>query len=130
MAGGPAGTVLVVDDEAMLLRLVDNVLRRAGYQVVTAATSAEALEVFREDPAALDAVLIDAGMPPSGAAEILRSMLALRSSGLGVVVSSGASPSDELQQLLAECGGLFLSKPFDPKALIAALSAVADPGTG
>lgn len=130
MAGGAAGSVLVVDDEAMLLRLVDNVLRRAGFQVVTATTRAEALEAFREDPAALDAVLIDAGMPPSGAAEILRSMLALRSSGLAVIVSSGASLSDELQQLITECGGLFLSKPFDPKTLIAALSAVCHPGTG
>jgi len=130
MAGGAAGSVLVVDDEAMLLRLVDSILRRAGFQVVTATTRAEALEAFREDPTALDAVLIDAGMPPSGAAEILRSMLALRSSGLAVIVSSGASLSDELQQLITECGGLFLSKPFDPRALIAALSAVGHPGTG
>jgi DNA-binding response OmpR family regulator len=129
MAGAPAGTVLVVEDEAMLLRLVEDVLRRAGFRVVTATTSTEALEAFREDPAAFDAVLIDAGVPPSGAAEILPSMLALRG-GLDVIVSSGASPSDELQRLLDECGGLFLSKPFAPKALLSALSAVGHPGTG
>jgi DNA-binding response OmpR family regulator len=129
MPGGSAGTVLVADDEAMLLSLVDSVLRRAGFQVVTATTGAEALEAFREDPTAIDAVLIDAGIPPAGAAEILRSMLALRG-GIGVVVSSGASPSDELQELLAGCGGSFLRKPFDPEILISALSAVGHPGTG
>jgi DNA-binding response OmpR family regulator len=128
MPGGSAGTVLVADDEAMLLSLVDSVLRRAGFQVVTATTGAEALEAFREDPTAIDAVLIDAGIPPAGAAEILRSMLALRG-GIGVVVSSGASPSDELQELLAGCGGRFLRKPFDPEILISALSAVGHPGT-
>jgi len=129
MPGGAARTVLVADDEAMLLRLVDSLLRRAGFQVVTAATSAEALEAFREDPAAIDAVLIDAGMPPSGAAEVLRSMLALRDA-VGVVVSSGASPSHELQELLADCGGRFLSKPFDPETLISTVSAMGHPGTG
>ena len=82
---------------------------------------------FGEDPAAIDAVLIDAGMPPSGAAEILRSMLALRR-GVGVIVSSGAAPSGEIQELLAGCGGLFLSKPFEPEALISAVSAVGRPG--
>jgi len=127
MSGGSVRTVLVADDEEMLLRLVDTLLSRAGFQVVTAATSTEALEAFREDPAAIDAVLIDAGMPPSGAAEILRSMLALRRS-VGVIVSSGAAPSDELQELLAGCGGLFLSKPFEPEALISAVSAVGHPG--
>jgi DNA-binding response OmpR family regulator len=119
---------LVADDEPMLLKLVDSLLRRAGFQVVTATTSAEALVAFRENPAAIDAVLIDAGMPPSGAAEVLRSMLALRDA-VGVVVSSGASPSRELKELLAGCGGRFLSKPFAPEALISAISAVGHPGT-
>ena len=123
MPEGSTGTVLVADDEEMLLRLLDNVLRRAGFRVVTAATSTEALEAFGEDPAAIDTVLIDAGMPPSGAAEVLRSMLALRSD-VGVVVSSGASPSDELRELLAACGGHFLSKPFDPETLISVVSAM------
>ena len=126
MPGSSTGTVLVVDDEAMLLRLVEKVLHRAGFQVVTAATSTEALEAFREDPAAIDVVLIDAGVPPAGAAEVVRSMLALRS-GVGVVVSSGASPSDEIQELLADCGGRFLAKPFDPETLIAIVSAMGRP---
>ena len=121
-----ARTILVADDEEMLLRLVDSVLRRAGFQVVTATTSTEALEAFHEDPAAIDAVLIDAGVPPSGAAEVLQSMLALRG-GIGVVVSSGASPSDEIQELLADCGGRFLAKPFDPETLIAIVSAMGRP---
>ena len=127
MPGGSTGTILVADDEEMLLRLVDNVLRRAGFRVLTATTSTEALEAFSEDPAAIDTVLIDAGMPPSGAAEVLRSMLALRS-GVGVVVSSGASPSEELQELLAGCGGHFLSKPFDPETLISVVSAMGHSG--
>ncbi len=129
MPGDSAGSVLVADDEPMLLRLVDNVLRRAGFRVVTAATGSEALEAFRADPSAIDAVLIDAGMPPSGAAEILRSMLALRD-GVGVIVSSGSSPDQELQDLLTRCGGRFLRKPFDPEALISTAAAVGRSGTG
>jgi len=123
MPGGSTGTVLVADDEPMLLRLVDNVLRRAGFRVVTAATGTEALEAFSEDPDAIDTVLIDAGVSPSGAAQVLRSMLAL-ASGVGVIVSSGASPNDELRELLADCGGRFLSKPFEPQTLISVVSAM------
>jgi DNA-binding response OmpR family regulator len=128
MPGDSAGTVLVADDEEMLLRLVEDVLHRAGFQVVTAATGGEALEAFRSDPAAVDAVLIDAGLPPSGAAEILRSMLALRG-GVGVVVSSGGAPDQELQDLLTSCGGRFLRKPFDPETLISTVSAVGGSGS-
>jgi DNA-binding response OmpR family regulator len=122
--GSSAGTVLVVDDEAMLLRLVENILTRNGFQVVTATNGGEAIDAFSADPDAIDAVLIDAGIPPSGAAETLRSMFALRK-GVGAVVSSGASLSDELRELLARCGGRYLSKPFDPDTLISEISAVA-----
>jgi len=127
MHGASSATVLVADDEEMLLRLVDSVLRRAGFRVLTASTGTEAVEIFSRDPAAIDAVLIDAGMPPSGAAPILRSMLALRGA-VGVVVSSGAPPRSEIQELLAGCGGLFVSKPFDPETLISAILAVSPPG--
>jgi DNA-binding response OmpR family regulator len=123
MPQGSAGTVLVADDEAMLLRLVDRILSGSGFEVLTASTGTEALEVFREDPAAIDWVLIDAGVAPSGAAAILRAMLILRD-GVGVVVASGAAPSDEIQELLKGCGGLFLSKPFAPETLLSAISAV------
>jgi len=128
MTGGSTGTVLVADDETMLLRLMENILQRAGFQVLTATTGTRALEAFSEDPAAIDTVLIDAGMPPSGAAEILRSMLALRPD-VGVVVSSGAPPNEELQKLLAGCGGRFLSKPFDPETLISIVSPRGPQGT-
>jgi DNA-binding response OmpR family regulator len=127
MQGGSSATVLVADDEEMLLRLVDSVLRRSGFRVLTAATGTEAVEIFRRESAVIGAVLIDAGMPPSGAAPILRSMLALRG-GVGVVVSSGAPPRDEIQELLAGCGGLFVSKPFDPETLVSAIRAVSPPG--
>ena len=127
MPGGSTGTILVVDDEAMLLRLLENVLRRADFQVLTATTGTEALKAFEEDPAAIGVVLIDAGVPPAGAAEVVRSMLTLRSD-VGVVVSSGGSPTDEIQDLLAVCGGRFLSKPFDPETLISIVSAMGHPG--
>lgn len=121
MSEGAAGTVLVADDEEMLLRLVERILTQAGFQVRIASSGREALEIFRAGSEAIDVVLIDAGLPPSGAAETLRDMLALRSD-VRVVVTSGASPGDELQALLADCDGLFLSKPFAPGALIATLA--------
>jgi CheY-like chemotaxis protein len=54
-------TILVVDDEPHIRKVVDLVLSEAGYQVVTAANGVEALECMRQQPP--DGVLLDLVMP-------------------------------------------------------------------
>src|SRR4051794_23051074 len=57
-------TILVVDDEAAILRLLAYALGRAGFVVLTAGGGAEAVEVFRREGAVIDLVLLDVQMPP------------------------------------------------------------------
>ncbi len=110
-------TILVVDDEPSLLRLVTRVLERAGHVVLAASDGDQALELISEHEAELDAVILDVIIPPDGIGVVLERVVAVRPD-LAVVLSSGDLLSDELREQLRSCNGVFLRKPFLPKGLL------------
>jgi DNA-binding NtrC family response regulator len=112
--------VLVADDEALLQRLIARVLEREGWDTVVVADGDAALAALEREPSRFAALVLDARLPPNGAAAPLRALLALRPE-LGVVVISGSEPGAELAALLAKQRGVFLAKPFPPTALADAL---------
>jgi two-component system OmpR family response regulator len=120
MGGGAARAVLVADDDDLLLGLMARVLRAAGFEVIAAADGDAALRVFGEQAERIGAVVLDLAMPPRGAADALRAMLA-RSPELGVVFTSGGRLDADERGLLEAHGGRFLTKPFSPDALVRAL---------
>ncbi|MEN8184943.1 MAG: ATP-binding protein, partial [Myxococcota bacterium] len=67
------GTVLVVDDDDLVLELAQEFLERAGYEVITAGGGREALERVA-DGSRIDVVLLDVLMPDLGGEEVLRSL--------------------------------------------------------
>lgn len=58
----PAATILLVDDDPFMLRLMDLILRDAGYQIIQARNGEEALAAIREQPQ-VDLVISDVVMP-------------------------------------------------------------------
>ncbi len=112
--------ILVADDEAVLRRLINRILDRAGYGVVLAADGAEAADALASEPSALRAVVLDVGMPPDGPQPILR-QLRERADDVGVVLMSGATLDPDLKADLDRHHGVFLPKPFAPDALLEAL---------
>jgi DNA-binding NtrC family response regulator len=110
----------VADDDPQLRRLIARLLERGGYGVESAADGAQALRRFREDPQAIGAVVLDAALAPDGAAAVLAEMAKLRPD-LGVVFTSGDALPAEERARLALHDGVFLRKPFDPEALLAAV---------
>lgn len=115
--------VLVADDEALLQRLIGRVLQQEGFEVVAVGDGDAAVTAVEREPTRFAAVVLDARIPPKGAAAPLCALLALRPD-LGVVVISGAEPDAELAVLLRARGAVFLSKPFAPAALAGALRRV------
>src|SRR5436853_857062 len=59
----PKQSVLVVDDEPMALVLIKRLLTEAGFQVVTAQSGFEGLDIFRKQPHAFQLILLDLTMP-------------------------------------------------------------------
>jgi len=132
--GGPSGsladrgerarddtrTVLVVDDEPQLVKLLSNAFRRAGYDVITAGDATSALGAFELRRDTVDAVFLDVRIPPAGIGSVLETLLAVRP-GLAVVLTSGDELPDGLQERLASAHGLFVRKPFTISGALRAL---------
>ncbi len=122
-----ADAILVVDDELQLLQLLVRVLERAGHRVLSATDGEEAIAVFRDRHREIGLTVLDVIIPPDGVDGVLTSMLELRAD-LKVIMTSGDELPDELRDRLSACGGVFLRKPFGPKAVVrAARHALGEP---
>jgi signal transduction histidine kinase/ActR/RegA family two-component response regulator len=99
---GNGETILVVDDEEMLVRLAEEVLAGLGYEPVGCIGAPQALAAFRADPQRYDALLSDVIMPGLSGPALAAQIHALRP-GLPVVLMSGYAGAD--LQAQAETAG-------------------------
>jgi PAS domain S-box-containing protein len=113
--------VLFVDDEEGLREVGRRILERAGYQVVTAASGEEALEICRRRAGELDLVVLDLSMPGMGGAACLKELKAVAPK-LKVLVSSGWGLPEDRQGLELASG--YLGKPYRSVDLLAKLREV------
>lgn len=107
-------TVLLVDDERNLVRVLEARLRRAGYSVLSAYDGAEALTVLRRYP--VKVVVLDVQMSGLGGGETLKAIHALRP-GLPVVLMSAYGKPEGLSELVT-----YLEKPFNLDMLVSAVA--------
>ena len=116
-ARGSGETVLVVEDEAALRRLVCTVLRNRGYRVHAAGSGLEALNNWSRRLGEIDLLLTDVVMPDGVAGWELARELRSKKPALKVIYMSGYSTDLASQK---EAGSLdipFLQKPFGPDKL-------------
>jgi CheY-like chemotaxis protein len=117
---------MVVDDEPDIVSMVRLILELDGFEVVSAFSGEEALEILdREHP---DAMLLDIRLPGLDGWGVLEELKARRRlEDLPVVmISAHATPSTSEEAVEAGCRG-FLGKPFDTDELVTTLQrAIAD----
>ena len=113
-------SVLVVDDEPEILRLVRDHLERAGFDVVTASDGTAALAAARRRRP--DLVVLDLGLPGIDGLDVAR---ALRRDGEVPIIMVTAR-TDEIDRVAGlELGADdYVSKPFSPRELVARVRAV------
>ncbi len=116
--------VLVVDDEAVVMRMAKAALERDGYQVLTASGGTAALELLRNGTK-IDLVLLDMSMPGMGGRETLTELRSLRAD-LRVMVSSGFSEAECLSLLRHERISGFIQKPYTSSRLAQVVRAALD----
>ncbi len=110
------GTILVVDDEEPVRTLAELLLKRMGFEVLTAPDGRQGVAVFREHAEKIVCVLLDLTMPHMDGAQAFREMNRTHP-GVKVVLCSGYDMVDATEHFAK--GGLagFLQKPFEQSAL-------------
>lgn len=118
---GGAETILVVEDEPALRELVKKILKLYGYQVLEAANGREALEVWDQHGNQIDLLLTDLVMPEEPTGIELAQRLKAKCPGLKIIYTSGYSIDLKAHSPALHEGLNFLSKPFNPPTLAAAV---------
>jgi PAS domain S-box-containing protein len=104
-------TILLVDDEEMVLDVGNSMLKEAGYRVLLAGSGREAVEVYGKHKDEIDLVILDMIMPDMGGGEAYDRMKEMNPE-IKVLLSSGYSIDGQANEILERgCNG-FIQKPF------------------
>ncbi len=117
MVGTKNATILVVEDEPAVRRMIRAVLQRAGFTVLEASNGSQALVVCRSYPAAIDLTVIDIVMPGMGGLD-LASELDSMARPTKILYISGMDTSVAVTSLASSAPDLMLKKPFSPEELV------------
>ncbi len=104
-------TILIVDDEDIVLNVGVEVLKTLGYQVLSARGGPEAIEIYRQKAGEIDMVILDMIMPEMGGGRVFDAMKGINPA-VKVLLASGYSLNGQASNILSRgCGG-FIQKPF------------------
>ena len=109
-------TVLLAEDDPLLLPLARDVLKRLGYTVLEARTPADAMAVAQAHNGIIHLLVSDVVMPGESGLQLARRLLEVRPN-LRVLYISGYSDEAIVRHGLLDPGTTFLQKPFSPAAL-------------
>lgn len=125
---GGSETILVVEDEAAVRRLLRMTLERRGYTVIEVSTGADALQVWEARHAEVALLLTDVLMPGGVSGHDLSRRLRAQSPDLRVIYCSGYNPETAGRDVAMGVGEAFLQKPFTATDLLTTVRRLLDTG--
>jgi PAS domain S-box-containing protein len=120
---GQGAVVMIVDDEAALVSLSEEMLAELGYEPVGFNSSVSALRALREDPRRFDLILTDEAMPELAGTELAREILQI-APAMPIVLMSGYGGSQLAQRAAAIGIREVLRKPLQRRDLAECLARV------
>jgi two-component system KDP operon response regulator KdpE len=114
-ASKPASSVLLVDDEGPMRRLLRSGFEADGFDVHDAENAADAIRAAELEPA--DLVILDLGLPDKDGGEVVQQLRTW--SGVPIIVLSARSSEDEKVRLLELGADDYVAKPFGMAELLA-----------
>ena len=118
-------TVLVVEDEDQVRSLVEEVLSRHGYRVLTARDGRAAVEICRRQQMAISLLVTDVVMGQMSGPQVFAEISAIVP-GIAVLYMSGYTGAAVLSRGVRDESPAFLQKPFTPAALARRVREVLD----
>ena len=111
-----SGTILIVDDEEMVLNVGARILQKLGYTVLESTNGANALELYKKLQDQIKLVVLDVVMPNMGGGEMYDRLREINPE-VKVLLASGYSIDDQAREIMERgCDG-FIQKPFSVKTL-------------
>lgn len=109
---GGKETILLVDDEELVLTMAEMVLKSRGYRVLTASSGEKALKIFEEKKLSIDLLITDMVMPKMNGRELIEKVRVL-SPATRIMCATACTRSMAMERKLD-----FLSKPFSAQELL------------
>ena len=115
-------TVLIVDDESRMRKLIKDFLAQKGYKTIEAEDGEKALEIFEEGNQKISLILLDVMMPKLDGWSVLRKIR--QTSNVPVIMLTARG--EEQDELFGFELGVdeYITKPFSPKILVARVEAI------
>jgi len=126
---GGTETILLVEDEEVLARLVSAFLEEKGYRVLLSRDGAEAIEMYQRHCHEIDLVFADMGLPILGGWEAFHKMKETNPD-VKVIFASGYLDPSAKSELLKKGAKDFIQKPFEPEKVLRRIRQVLDYRTG
>jgi len=118
-------TILIVDDEDIILTVGEQMLQSMGYRAVAAQGGRAAVELYKEKKDMIDLVVLDLIMPDLGGAETFEFLKQI-DPNIKVLLSSGYGRDGHVEEILERgCDG-FIQKPFDINELSSKIRGILD----
>lgn len=116
-------TILVVDDEQRMRKLVKDFLKQKNYPIIEAEDGEKALHLFQENKNRIGLILLDVMMPKLDGWSVLRQIRQINKTVPIIMLTARAEEQDELFGF--ELGvDEYITKPFSPKILVARVEAI------
>jgi len=113
-------TILVVDDEPQIAEIVNDYLRRDGFDVLTARDGVRAVDLFRARRP--DLIVLDLGLPRMDGMDVARTIR--RESETPIIMLTARVEEDDRLEGLDVGADDYVTKPFSPRELVARVRAV------
>jgi PAS domain S-box-containing protein len=118
-----SGTVLIVDDERLVLDVSANMVEKLGYTVLKAQNGKEAVDIFEANHDKIKMVILDIIMPDMGGGQVYEKIKTINPA-IKVLLASGYSVDGQAIELLERgCDG-FIQKPFTMEELSAKIKLI------
>ncbi|MCJ7771573.1 MAG: response regulator, partial [Desulfobacterales bacterium] len=118
-----SGTILLIDDEKMILTVGKKLINKLGYDVVTASSGQEGISAYEKKPDDINMVILDLIMPGMTGSETFENLKKIDPNAK-ILLSSGYSLDGKAKEILKKgCDG-FIQKPFNINQLSQKLSEI------
>lgn len=118
------GNIIVADDEETLLLVLNRILNKAGYKVLSAKNGLEAWELYQKHGIEIDLLILDTNMPELSGPEVLKKVKDADSAVPVILMSGYAQLSDEESMVQPDA---FIQKPFTRQTILEVIQAKLKP---